>query len=100
MSVKKSATRSHFEIYLPRTEGSYTVHNGEGGETQIQYQRTGNRLVVDAGIAVGQIEIVLFNVQAETALLDEREMNVEQAGKSQRVRFDGRARHQIVFVLQ
>lgn len=88
------------EIHSPGTEGSYTVHNGDGGDIQIQYLRTGNHLVVDTGCAVGQIQIILFGVQVQMAMLDDRELKVEQAGKGQQVCFDGRARRQIVFILQ
>ena len=88
------------EIYLPQHEGAYKVHDGTRREIPVQYQRTGDQLVVGAGSAAGEIEIILFGLQVRKATLGEQQLDirqVEHAGCS--VCFDGRVPREVIFLI-
>lgn len=88
------------EIYTPRQEGAYTVHEFDGREIPIQYHRENGYLVVNTGSTPGEIEIVLFGVQVDKAVLNGQTLKVERIAQAgQCIRYDGRASREVIFLI-
>lgn len=77
------------ELYLPTGEAHTVIHDEDKREIPVHYARQGDSLTVEVGACSGEVEIVLYGLQAAAASVDGRPLTMSETAGGQYVRFDG-----------
>jgi alpha-D-xyloside xylohydrolase len=77
------------ELYLPQGEAHTVIHDEDKPEIPVHYARLGDSLTVEVGACPGEVEIVLYGLQAAAASVGGRALMMTETAGGQSVRFDG-----------
>jgi hypothetical protein len=79
------------ELYLPRGEASTVIHDEDRPDIPVHYVRQADSLTVEVGPSPGVVEIVLYGLAANAALMNGQSLDLGEKPGGLFVRFDGSA---------
>jgi alpha-D-xyloside xylohydrolase len=98
-TAEKALDPLTIELYRPEGERRCLVHDEDRPEIPVQYVREGQHLAVEVGACPGQVEVVLYGLQAAAASEANRPLALGQVPGGQAVRLDGTRGARIDFQL-
>ena len=88
------------EIYHPNTQGSFTIHEPDLNQIQVQYSQDVGEFILETSRAPGEIEVILFDQENSQVWLEDSNLTLTRTdNEGYRFSYDGRVASRIrVFI--
>ena len=84
------------EIYHPNTQGSFTIHEPDQDQIQVQYSQDVGEFNLQTNNAPGEIEVIVFNLEISQVWLEDSNLTLTRTdNEGYRFSYDGRVASRI-----